>query len=231
MPEANDDMGLISEWDESMLEWTKQALGETNASLGPPAAKQGRGVGVHLLDVVADPPVPARNGQRRRLSLKYLITAGADHPARARNMLRKLLFAATQNPELEVELEMPSANFWRVHGVRPQPCMVLRRRAWKSRCPVTTKLVRKSAVRRVIFQSLQGVVYGPDGAPLADALVHLPSINRSTRTGRHGEFKFETVPAIGVKELLVEARGREMLIDLTAVSVPWPLAIHFQLEE
>ena len=226
-----DDMGLSSEWDESMLEWTKQALGETTASLGPPAAKLGRGVGVHLLDVIADPPVHAQSGNHRRFSLKYLITARADHPARARKMLRRLLSAATQNPELEVELQMPSVNFWRVHGLPPQPCMVLRKRAWKRRAPVTTKLVRKSAVRRVMFRSLEGVVYGPQGAPLADALIHLPSINRSTRTGQHGEFNFETVPATAVQELLVEARGREMRIDLTDIAMPWPLAIHFRFEQ
>ena len=122
---------------------------------------------------------------------------------------------------------MPNADSWR--GVQPQTCLMVRKRAWKRRAPVTTKLVRKSAVRRVILHSLEGVVYGPDGAPLADALVHLPSVNRSTRTGRHGEFKFETVPALDVKELLVEARGREMVVD--AVRVPWPVAIHFQTEE
>jgi hypothetical protein len=38
MSDANEDRGLSSEWDESMLEWTKPALGESNASLGPPAA-------------------------------------------------------------------------------------------------------------------------------------------------------------------------------------------------
>jgi len=106
---------------------------------------------------------------------------------------------------------------------------MVRKRAWKRRAPVTAKLVRKSVVRRVILQSLEGVVYGPDGAPLADALVRLPSVNRSTRTGQHGEFKLETVPVVDVKELLVEAWGKEMVID--ALRVPWPLAIHFQTEE
>ncbi|MBV9182017.1 MAG: carboxypeptidase regulatory-like domain-containing protein [Acidobacteria bacterium] len=96
--------------------------------------------------------------------------------------------------------------------------------------PVTAKLIRKSALRQV-FQSLEGVVYGPDGAPLGDAAVRLPGVNRSTQTSRYGEFKFEAVPVIAVKQLLVEAQGRQMVIDLSSLSASWPLAIHFQLEE
>ena len=146
--------------------------------------------------------------------------------AREGNNLRTLL--ATRDPDLEVDLQVRRANFWRAHGVPPERCRRLCRRTWKRRAPVTTKVVCKS-VRRVPLHSLEGVVYGPDGTPLADALVQLPSLSRSTRTGRHGEFNFETVPAFGVRELLVAARDKEMVIDVAKVS--WPLAIHFQVEE
>ena len=124
---------------------------------------------------------------------------------------------------------MLSANFWRVYGLRPQPCAIVRNRAGKRRAQATTKLARHSALRGMVFQSLEGVVYGPNGTPLADALVHLPSIHRSTRTGRYGEFKFEPAPRFGVKKLIVEARGRKLVIEV--MSVPWPLAIHFQINQ
>jgi hypothetical protein len=57
-----------------------------------------------------------------------------------------------------------------------------------------TGLGRKSIVETVPVQSLDGVVYGPEGTPLCDAVVRLLAWNRSTRTGSHGEFNFETVP-------------------------------------
>lgn len=78
-------------------------------------------------------------------------------------------------------------------------------------------------------QALQGVIYGPDGNPLRNAVVHLPSLHRSTRTGKHGEFIFEIVSDPALEELCVEAGGREVRIDLTGLSAPWPLAIHFRL--
>jgi hypothetical protein len=48
------------------------------------------------------------------------------------------------------------------------------------------------------------------------------------RTGRHGEFNFETVPANSLGQLRIEAGGREVEIDLGAQSVRPPLAIHFE---
>jgi hypothetical protein len=60
--------------------------------------------------------------------------------------------------------------------------------------------------------------------------VHLPSLNRSTRTGIYGEFNFDTVPVSALGQLRVEAAGREIEIDLGADTVP-PLAIHFEIQE
>ena len=124
---------------------------------------------------------------------------------------------------------MSSTNFWRVYSVRQQRRALVRNRAWKHRAHVRSKSARHSARGPMFFQSLEGVVYGPDGAPLADALVNLPSIHQSTRTGRYGEFKFEPLPSCGVRHLIVEAHGRELVIDV--LSVPWPLAIHFRIDE
>lgn len=153
----------------------------------------------------------------------------AINPTWAPNGGRKLWSRARRNLGLEVWLEMSNADFSRGYGVQPQPCVVVRNRAWKRRARVMMKLARHSALGRMTFQSLEGVVYGPDGTPLADALVRLPGIHRSTRTGQYGEFKFEPAPRFGVKELIVEACGRELVIDV--LSVPWPLAIHFQIDE
>jgi hypothetical protein len=226
--QMNTSSSMTSECRESRLEWTRPALGETTASFGPPAAKQSRRVTIPLLDAVADPRVRARSGHGRRP--RHSLTSGAsDHPAGAANGRRKLSSHARQNLELEVGFEMSNADFWRGYRVRPQPCVVVRNRAWKRRAQVTTKLARHSGLGRMIFRSLEGVVYGPDGAPLADALVRLPGVHRSTRTGQYGEFKFGSVPRFGVRELIVEACGRELVIDV--LSVPWPLAIHFQFEE
>jgi hypothetical protein len=92
------------------------------------------------------------------------------------------------------------------------------------------RLVRKSIVETMPVQSLDGVVYGPEGTPLCDAVVRLLAWNRTTRTGRHGEFNFETVPPSNLGQLRVESKGRELAVDLSIVAAPSPLAIHFEME-
>jgi hypothetical protein len=66
------------------------------------------------------------------------------------------------------------------------------------------------------------------GRPLCDAVVRLPAINRSTRTGRHGEFNFETIPPSNLGQLRVEAKGRELAIDLSTVAAPSPTGDSFR---
>jgi len=75
------------------------------------------------------------------------------------------------------------------------------------------------------LRCLPGVVYGSDGAPLADAIIRLPALNRTTRTGKFGEFQLEILTTEYLSELEIEAAGREIAVDLNTVQVP--IAIHF----
>jgi len=75
------------------------------------------------------------------------------------------------------------------------------------------------------LRCLPGVVYGSEGAPLAGAIVRLPALNRTTRTGMFGEFQLEILPTEDLSQLEIEAAGREITVDLNTVEVP--IAIHF----
>jgi hypothetical protein len=84
---------------------------------------------------------------------------------------------------------------------------------------------RHEAPEHTNVRCLPGVVYGSEGAPLADALIRLPTLNRTTRTGKFGEFQLEILPTEDLSQLEIEAAGREITVDLNTVEVP--IAIHF----
>lgn len=215
----------IGNCDEDILNWTDEILGENIGRLGlPPWKAKGRGVGIHLLEITPERLGKAA-GDCSQVELRYLITAWADHQGNARELLTTLLLAAIGNPRFEVEEEKPSKSFWHGHGLTPQPCFVIRQRAWQE-----PHVQRDSEYALAAWapQSLQGVVYGPEGDPLAGAIVRLPLANRSTRTGKYGEFVFHAVPS-DLGKLRVEAHGRSMTLDLRDVDTPSPLAIHFEL--
>jgi len=215
----------IGNCDEDLLNWTDEILGENIGRLGlPPWKPKGRGIGIHLLEIT-----PERLGKAAsdysHVELRYLITAWADREGDARELLTTLLLAAIGNPRFEVEEEKPSKSFWHGHGLTPRPCFVIRQRAWQE--PYVQRN-SEYAFAALPPQSLQGVVYGPEGDPLAGAIVRLPSANRSTRTGKYGEFVFHAVPSY-LGKLRVEAHGRSMTLDLRDLDTPSSLAIHFEL--
>lgn len=224
---------MITEADNQILEWTKAVLGEPIGILNPPASeRQGRGVGIHLLEVTPETIERSATRPRLQLWLKYLITSWADSTAEAHHLLDQLFEAAMQHPEFEIQTELPGPAWWQAFGSVPQPSLALRTRAWKELAPKPVKLVRKSIVETVPGRPLEGVVIGPEDIPIADAAVELPALNLSTRTGPHGEFHFANVPvSSGLRTLRVRARGREMNVDLSKLSTSSTLSIHFQIEE
>jgi hypothetical protein len=224
---------LIAEADDRMLKWTQEVLGEAIASLNPPAKeRQGRGIGIHLLEVVPEPTERATARPRLQLQLKYLITSWADSVGDAHHLLDQILEAAMQHPDFEIQTEMLTSSAWQAFGVQPQPCLTLRTRAWKELTPKPVKLVRKMVLQTVPGIPLLGVVLGPEAIPIAGAIVELPALNLSTRTNPNGRFRFANVPASGgLHNLLVRAKGREMNVDLGDSAATEPLAIQFELEE
>jgi len=226
-------MGVIPEADNQMLQWTKDVLGEAIASLNPPAKEQqGRGVGIYLLEVDAEPREHVAPRPRLQLGLKYLVTSWADSANEAHRILSQLFESAMQHPDFEIHAESPSTDLWQAFGVVPQPCLTLRTRAWKELEPKAVKLVRKVVLETVPGLPLQGVVLGPEAIPICDAVVELPALKLSTRTNQHGQFEFANVPVTkGPRNLLIRARGREMTFTIDDSSEQSALSINFEIKE
>ena len=225
---------MIEEADSQILQWTKDVLGETIASLNPSAEQQraSRGVGIRLLEILPEPRDRATARTRLQLGLKYLVTSWAESATEAHRILGQLFEAAMQHPEFEIQPESPSAAFWQAFGVAPQPCLMLRTRAWKELETKPAKMVRKVVLDTVLGSALRGVVVGPEGIPICDASVELPLLNLSTRTDRRGEFEFENVPSSKTpRNLLIRARGREMTISIDDQTSQSPLSINFEMKE
>src|SRR5262249_2297050 len=228
---------MIDHFDEQVKSWVLGVAEGAELWLGPPNGQRaGSGVGLYLLEVMkAAPTSSARRPAPLQLTLRYLITTWAEKAEDAHQLLVRLILAAMENADFEVESEPPSTNVWTAMSASPRPSFFLRVPFTYERQPVATKLVRQPLQIQVTpTVSFYGLLLGPEGIPLSDCRVEIPALNLSTSTDYKGRFGFPLVPGEGTKKLLIKAKGRELSIS-TDASYPdsaEPMVINFtSLEE
>jgi len=227
---------MIEDVDQRLIEWLGSVLAEDiEVSLLPPKDSGDKKiVGLYLKDIL--PSAPTRGARRPPLQvlLRYLVTCRAQNPAEAHHILGRLLFAAMEHPEYEVELEPVPAEVWKAFGTIPMPSFTLRLPLRFERPEEPVRLIRSPIeVNQSPLVSKEGTVMGPDETPLANARVELSTHNLVARTDSKGLFFFPAVPAQpAVKKVRILARGRELFkeVDFTKTKQE-PLIIHFDVLE
>jgi Pvc16 N-terminal domain len=225
---------MFDEDDRRLATWIGGILDQVDVSLAPPGDAEGaKGVGLYLLEVVQSPPARGTRRPPLMMTLRYLVTTQAPKTEEAHEMLGRLLVAALQNPEFEVEQETLPLSLWTALGVRPRPSFVLRV-PFKYDLPekLAPRVRKPIIIKQMPLHSFQGRILGPENIPLMNARVELPAYEMSTDTDSKGRFHFSAVPATPGKRLLrVWAKGQEFSINTEqAGSDEDPLVIHLQLE-
>jgi hypothetical protein len=229
-------LGVIDSVDASVRGWASAVIPDTPVSLLPPG-KIGGGpcVGLYLLDLLH---APARHDKRSvplRFTLRYLVTAWHEEPSKAHGLLGRLLVAASDDKDMEVELEPLSMEAWRAFGVPPRPAFLLRvpLRVDRPESPARAVIKTVELVHRPMG-SLSGLLLGPNGVPIANARMELLGIGAKANTDSKGRFRFDAVPATPqARRLRIFAKGRTMTAAAPARTDPsQPLLIRLNtLEE
>lgn len=227
---------MIDEVDQRLRTWVGRVLGGVSVSLdAPDRTSVDAGVGLYLLELGAAPPPRTERRPPLRLTVCYLVTAGADSPERAHRMLGELVFAAMDEADFEVDLTPVPLAVWAGLGVAPRPGFRLRVPVQRERPLPVPQRVRMPLVVRALHstEDLSGYVVGPGDVPIPGALVELPSLRLSTRTDAKGAFRFPSVPPTNTLGRL-EVRAKGELLELGAEALATeggPLVIRLPLKE
>lgn len=212
--------------DDSLTKWIREILGDVELSLGPPKGDFD-GIHVYLLEVLDRPSTHENERTSLVVMLRYLICAGEKDPRRAHQRLGELLFAAKQHAEFEAHLDPLPAGMWSAFGVAPRPAFQLDVPARRTVTREVRRVDHELALRFTSLGVLQGHVLGHD-KPLANALVELPALGRSMRTGFDGAFRFAKVPVDrDPVRLVVRARGEKHEFQVEKVLADKPLIVRF----
>jgi hypothetical protein len=222
---------MVDHFDEPVKSWILAVAKGAELWLGPPNGQRaGSGVGLYLLEVMK--AVPTNTAQRPaplQLTLKYLVTTWSDKPENAHQQLVRLMLAAMESADYEVETEPLATTVWTALGAVPRPSFILRVPLLYERPAVATKLVRQTKILMSAVTSFHGLVLGPDEIPLSDCRVEIPALRLSTSTDYKGRFCFPLAPGEGTTHLVVKAKGRQLSVS-NSRSYPdseAPLVINF----
>ena len=221
--------------DNQLEEWIKKVQDKVEVTFTPPDTSLSQTcIFLYLLDVVPNLTGRSQTPTPLQIMLRYLVAPVALDPRASHRILGELLVAALENKEFEIEKEPLPMAAWTAFAMMPRPSFILRvpfrlERAVKLAPPVRHPLVLQPAP----FQTLSGEVLGPEDAPIMNARVEIPLINRATLTDYQGRFQFSAVPSEPkIKKLLVRAKGRVFSVETDQNhSLDEKLTINLKLEE
>lgn len=222
---------MIEQADREVQAWVQGVLPDVDVALETPRQFEGKqGVSLYLLALADSLPAWVNQPVAKRIALRYLITSWAQTEAEAHALLGKLVFAALEKREYELNLAELPITLWGAFGMLPRPALTL----WVP-CSIvqpeqTAKLVRGPlAVHGAPIKSLHGIVLGPGDVPIMGAGVELPALQLRGHTDAHGRFSFATVPSGSQGlQLVVKAKGHRQSVTVEqSTSDKEPLAIRF----
>lgn len=224
---------MIERIDRKLTEWVGDILGDVKVWLGAPEKKDTDTVGVYLTDILPSSPAHVTRRAPLQVMLCYLLTVWSEEPLEAHKMLSRLIFAAMEHPEFEVDLAEVPAQTWSAFGIKPRPSFKIRLPLRVERTDLTTHRVRgPMEIRRTSISAMEGIVIGPADQPIDNARISLPACKLITTTDSRGRFAFESVPLLsqGMLKLHVEARGREVVREIASTEmIEEKLIIHIDL--
>lgn len=214
---------MIDSVDASVRDWASTVAPDTPVSLLPPGRIEDRPcVGLYLLDLLH---APARHDKRSvplQFVLRYLVTAWHEDPAIAHGLLGRLLVAASDHREMELELQPLSAEAWRAFGVAPRPAFLLRVPLRIERPePLARQVTKTVEVLHRPIGSLSGLLLGPNDIPIANARVELVGSDAKASTDSRGRFRLDSIPAgPQARRLRISAKGRTLTAGAPAQGDP-----------
>jgi hypothetical protein len=205
---------MIDAVDRELSAWLRSIAGDLPVSLALPREDAGASVGLYLLEILRSVPTQPATRRPLELSLRYLVTAFAEDPQDAHACLGRVLVAALERTDLQVEMGTLDLSLWSALGLAPRPafCLV---HPWAVRRESPAGIIRQlPEIRATIAMHLRGAIVTSSGVPVPNVRVELPDLALSVATDAAGRFVFGAVPASARERAFrVRARGESYTLS------------------
>lgn len=208
---------MIDNVDHLLTDWSTTVIPDIPVSLlAPGKIEQRPCVGLYLMDLLH---APARHDSRSvplELTLRYLVTAWHDDPQSAHGLLARLLSAASDSSDFDIEVQPLSSDTWTAFGVPPQPAFLIRVPLRIQRPEPWARPVRKRVeVLHRSLGALSGILLGPEDLPIPNARIELMGFDAKAETDGRGRFRFDAIPTtLTTRRLRILAKGRTLMVHV-----------------
>ncbi len=225
---------MIDVVDRKLKDWVADVTDSADIFFDLPGDSANKsGINLYLVDVLQTPPTHGPH-PATQVVLRYLVTVWDQRPGESHRLLGELVFAALDNPELEVEREPISLTLWTALRVAPRPAFLLRVILRRERQLTDAPLVRRPLdVQNAPLGEVHGVVLGPDDIPIAAARIDVPALQVGASSDKSGRFHLTAPRSVGRPMMLrVNAKGKQIELDAAeAVVNGEPLVVRLNLSE
>jgi len=182
---------MIDTIDDRLEAWTNRVESDATVTFAAPGREKDVDLGLYLIDLLPDAGAKGAAGAPVRVLLRYLVSASSQDSRRAHRLLGRLVVAALQETDFEVELAPPAPALWSAFGVEPRPCFFLKLPLTWDRPSQEAPLVRfPLSVHQQPLRTLIGQVLAPGDVPLRDAVVEWRGA-ASRPTDSSGRFRID----------------------------------------
>jgi phosphoribosylcarboxyaminoimidazole (NCAIR) mutase len=191
----------------SILAWVADVLpGVPVAAASLDDDAPGAGVKVRLWNI-APKRLTQTLANAQALRLDYVITVRLDDPLEEHRSLGELCLSAMADPAIELDDQLSVSDLLARLNLAPRSGLVVRRHLTREAAADKVERVRVPLeVRLGGLRQLEGVVLGPNDAPVAGARVGVAGQDVETLTDAWGRFRL-TAAAIGGAQLTARAHG------------------------
>jgi len=191
-------------------------------------------VSVYLFNLDNSMPTSVAREIPFQVNLSYLLTVQSENLMESHQTLGKLLFAAKEQTDFEVDFHSLPSEYWQSFGTVPLPYFIIRLQLIKVRNEEQVPRIQKPPRIDIgNLTNLGGIVLGSNNIPISAAKITLDHSKTISYTDKNGCFLIATdLTSQKSFNCKIDAKGKQFLISIPfAETQHEPITIHLDTFE
>lgn len=222
---------MIDEIDLRLKDWIASVIDSNfQVSFEHPGKMENKPtVSVYLYSLDNSMPTSIAREISFQITLSYLLTVQSENQMESHQTLGKLLFAANERTDFEVEFPDLPTGYWQSFGTEPLPYFIIRLLFVKARkAEQVPRIIEPPHIDIDTLTNIEGIVLGVNNQPITAAKITVDHTKTVTYTDRKGCFLIAAdSKSLEKFNCKIDTQGKQFSISLPIQKTQHkPITIH-----